>query len=60
MLSGQARFQLGVHARDRRIQVLQVGERLTEQKDVVRLQPTNDRLGERVPLGTEIPVRQLG
>ncbi len=43
-----------------RIQVVQVGKLLAQQEDVVRLQPTNDRLGERLPLGAQSPARQLG
>ena len=33
---------------------------LAQQEDVVDLQPTNDRLGERVSLGPQLPTRQLG
>jgi hypothetical protein len=59
VLRGQARVQLGVHARNRRVEVLQVGKLLTQPEDVVGLQPTNDRLCERLPLGPQLPARQL-
>lgn len=47
-------------AASRYSEVLQVGELLAQQKDVVGLQPPDDRLGERVPLGPQLPPRQLG
>jgi hypothetical protein len=41
-----------------------MSELLAQQEHVVGLQPTYDRLGERVPLGTQLgtqlPSRQLG
>jgi hypothetical protein len=51
VLSGQARFQLGVHAGDGRIQRREMRELLTQQEHMVGLQPANDRLGQRFPLG---------
>jgi len=60
VLSGQARFELGIQTHNSSIQVLKVGELLTQQEDMVSLQSANDRLGERVPLGTQLPTRQLG
>ncbi len=37
-----------------------MGELLAQQEDVVGLQPANDCLGQRVPLGPQLPMRQLG
>jgi hypothetical protein len=60
LLRGQPRFELGVHPPDGRIQVLQTGELLAQQEDMVRLQSTDDRLGEGLPFGPQPPTRQLG
>ena len=59
-LSDQALFELGIEARDRGVQVLEVSELLTQEEDVVGLQPADDCLGKRVPLGAQLPARQLG
>ena len=60
LLSGQARCKFSVQTRNGGIQIVQMGELLTQQEDVVLLQPTNDRLGEGLPLGSQLPARQLG
>ena len=55
LLSRQACCELSVQTRTGGIQIVEVGELLTQQKDMMLLQSANDCLGERVPLGPHPP-----
>jgi hypothetical protein len=61
LLSGQARGAFSVQPRTGGIQIVPSsrGERAVHayREDMVRLQPTDDRLGEGVPLGAQLPTR---
>src|SRR5262249_1508240 len=58
--SSSRRAASSASTRESRIEVLPVGELFAQQEDVVGLQVPNDRLSQRLPLGTKLPVRQLG